>query len=68
MLGQLNKDQLDNLAKFCLDLSKGAFIFAAFSSSSQNLVDSINKIFSVIFGVALVFIGMILLKLKKGAT
>ena len=65
MLKQLNKDQLNSLSKFCLDLSKGAFIFAVFSSSSQNFTDSVNKIFSVLLGFDLIFIGMILLKLKK---
>lgn len=68
MLGQLNEDQLDNLAKFCLDLSKGAFIFAVFSSAGQNYTELINKFFSLFLGIILIFIAMVLLKMKARST
>lgn len=61
---ELNKDQLDGLSKFCFDVSKGALVFAVFSSSGQNYAESINKFISLFLRIALIFIAMVLLKMK----
>lgn len=62
---ELDNDQLDGLSKFCLDVSKGALVFAVFSSASQSYVESVNKFFSLFLGIVLIFIAMVLLKMKE---
>ena len=64
-LRDLNRDQFDNLSKFCLDLAKAAIIFAVFSPTGKNLADVISKILAIVSGIALISIGMVLLKMKK---
>lgn len=62
---ELNKDQLSSLSKFCLDLAKGAFIYATFSPAAENLAEIFMKIISGFSGIALVITGMLLLQMKK---
>lgn len=65
---ELNKDQLSSLSKFCLDLAKGAFVFAVFSPAAENLADAIMKILGGFSGIALVIAGMLLLQMKRETT
>ncbi|HSW97751.1 MAG TPA: hypothetical protein VLF89_08050 [Candidatus Saccharimonadales bacterium] len=64
---ELNTDQLDNLAKLCFDLAKGALVFIVIpGSSTEELSVKLTKIFFSLFaGIAFTYLGLLLLKLKE---
>lgn len=70
MLYELNKDQLDGLAKLCFDLAKGAFALSILpvATLTNNPFIEIGKILLGLFwGIALTCLGLIFLKRKEKA-
>lgn len=68
LVGELNQDQFDNLAKLCFDLARGAFIVALFPISNIpiNVPLSILKVLiALLWGLAFTYMGLLLLKLKE---
>lgn len=68
MLKELNKDQLDGLAKLCFDLAKGAFllVFAPYSEiTKEPLVATLKMFIGLIGGLAFTYVALVLLKLKE---
>ena len=69
-ISELNKDQLDNLAKLCFDIAKGLFLvaFAPFIVQFANVNFQIITVSSaMILGLVFTYGGLVLLKLKEKA-
>lgn len=70
MIKELNKDQLDGLAKLCFDLAKASFvlILLVVQKLSENPIDAIMKIsIGLLAGLAFTYAALVLLKLKEKA-
>lgn len=68
LVGELNQDQFDNLAKLCLDLAKGSFAIALLTTPNlrENLTAVVLKIFiSLIVGLVFTYLSLVLLKMKE---
>ena len=64
-LGRLNNDQVDNLAKLCFDLAKGAFLIGLFPLASLTPINIVTVILYIVsgllFGIAFTYVGLLLL-------
>lgn len=68
MIKELNKDQLDGLAKLCFDLAKAAFILiiTPFNEFTKDPLTAIIKmLISLIGGLAFTIVALVLLKVKE---
>lgn len=65
---QLNRDQLDGLAKFCFDLAKAGLLLALFPTTdlpTKPIVSSLKIISGLIAGIAFTYFALVLLKAKE---
>lgn len=68
LLRDLNRDQLDGLAKLCFDLAKGAFgltILAGIDITANLLIGMLKIIVSLFIGIALTYCALVILKVKE---
>jgi hypothetical protein len=71
IIGELNKDQLDGLAKLCFDLAKASLVIAllpATSIPSNPIFALVKMLIGLVWGLAFTYLALVILKAKEKLT